>query len=96
MRFLVCRIQNPQQVGGLARPRGVAPAIAGAVALERDNTVKDYFTDKERARDFARFQAENNPKQQWGVFVCDEIFETTQPKVLLKHFNADGELVEKK
>ena len=97
MRFLVCRIENAPGVNiPRAARAGLGVQPAGANPLDRDNLVKYYFTDRERARNFAQQQAENNPKQQWGVFVCDDIFETTQPKVLVKHFNQDGELVEKK
>ena len=83
-----------------ARPRGQRELAAAATTagygfkilgseLKRINMA---FTNRQLADDYAKEQAEKNPKTLFGVFACDGTFETTTPTVIRKAFNEDGEL----
>jgi hypothetical protein len=51
------------------------------------------FTDHPTAVAYAAQQASMNPKVQYGVFECVEVYETTEPVVIVKSYNDGGELV---
>ena len=51
------------------------------------------FTDRPTAVAYAAQQASMNPKVQYGVFECIEVYETTDPVVIVKSYNDGGELV---
>ena len=51
------------------------------------------FTTKAKATEYAKYQATMNPQKLYGIFACEQVFETTTPTVLEKKFNDAGELV---
>lgn len=50
-------------------------------------------TSEEAAETFAREMAAKHPQVLFGVFSCVKVFETTEPNVVVKTFNASNELV---
>lgn len=51
------------------------------------------FTTKEKAAEYAKTQAALNPSKLFGIFGCEQVFETTEPTIIEKKFNDAGELV---
>lgn len=88
-----------------ARPRGARNALPiEEPEIPTDNGVGLYlapkeskeimaFTTRPKAVEYAKYQATMNPSKLFGVFSCDQVFETTTPTVLEKKFNDAGELV---
>lgn len=51
------------------------------------------FSTKEKAQEYAKYQAGLNPQKLYGIFTCEQVYETTTPEILEKRFNDVGELV---
>lgn len=51
------------------------------------------FTTKSKAAEFAKHQATMNPQKLFGIYTCEQVYETTVPAVLEKKFNDAGELI---
>jgi hypothetical protein len=51
------------------------------------------FTTELAAENYAKEQAEKNPKTLYGVFGCVKVFETTTPTIIEKTYNDAGELL---
>lgn len=51
------------------------------------------FTTKEKAKQYAKYQAGLNPSKLFGIYSCEQVFETTEPTIIEKKFNDSGELV---
>lgn len=96
MQYIVAKVAEAPRGGQIAARAQRGIVAAEAIPLSREDVIKDIYTDREVAIRVARELATKHPTQQYGLFSCEEIFETTTPKVMVKHFNADGELVEKK
>lgn len=74
-----------------ARPQGNGPVGFYILAGDRKHLDAAFYTH-EAAMNHATDLASLSPKTPFGVFQCVGIFETAQPTILEKEFNAEGEL----
>jgi hypothetical protein len=79
-------IQN--EIGPEAPPQG-----HGFYLTTKESKEILAFTTKERAAEYAKTQASLNPSKLYGIFGCEQVFETTEPTIIEKKFNDAGELV---
>lgn len=83
-----------------ARPRRAAPeeiqvappGYGFKIASADIKRMQMGFTTEQAAKDYAKNEAEKNPKVLFGVFGCNTTYETTTPTIIQKSFNQDGEL----
>lgn len=74
----------------------VAPAVDpgyGFGLQSKEQKEMMVFTTKGKATEYAKNRAAKSPGVLFGVFSCDQVFETTEPDVITKTFNDAGELV---
>jgi hypothetical protein len=86
---------RPRAARGAPVEEPEAPADSGVGLYLSPKESKEIvaFTTKTKATEYAKYQATMNPQKLFGVFSCDQVFETTTPNVLEKKFNDAGELV---
>jgi len=72
-----------------------APADTGYGLYLASKETKEIlaFTTKEKAQQYAKYQAGLNPSKLYGIYSCEQVFETTEPTIIEKKFNDAGELV---
>lgn len=96
----------PQALAGVAprarvrAPEGFNAPEDGALRMGNGETLwdrvehlKGYFITQDAAVAAARDLAAKHPKTPFAIFTVDQVFETTEPKVIIKSFNNQNELV---
>lgn len=69
------------------------PGYGFHIHREDKKDMEVVFTTEDAAETYAKEQAALHPKQLYGVFSCEKVFETTAPSVIEKKYNNAGELL---
>lgn len=68
-------------------------ALVQALELSRKDAINQICGSESSAHALAKSLAEKTPTKPYGVFSCIGIYETKEPEIIRKEFNASNEIV---